>query len=203
MPGVHDYAKFIKRGFGRGTDFASQDVRAGIMTRQEGFEIAKEDSKRPPGLDYYLEITGYTEEEFIEILKSMRQGKALNCPSGGDSLMTIVNTDIAKLTATEFLFGFAEGTISCYEYSSALTQNILEQNTKLNAFAFFDPELFLANANECDKLQIDHLKNGYSGLAKPLLGLPIGVKAYLIHRTCRPKEEAQSIAVTYQETMPV
>ena len=34
--------KFLKRGFGRGTDFASQDVRAGIITREEGFELAKE-----------------------------------------------------------------------------------------------------------------------------------------------------------------
>ena len=36
MPGVHDYAKFIKRGFGRGTDFAAQDIRAGLLTREEG-----------------------------------------------------------------------------------------------------------------------------------------------------------------------
>ncbi len=29
MAGVHDYTKFLKRGFGRGTDHASADVRAG------------------------------------------------------------------------------------------------------------------------------------------------------------------------------
>ncbi len=81
MPGVHDYAKYIKRGFGRGTDFASQDVRAGIMTREEAFKVAvEEDSKRPPGLDYYLEITGYTEDEFIDTLKSLREGKAKELP---------------------------------------------------------------------------------------------------------------------------
>ena len=73
MPGVHDYTKYLKRGFGRGTDFASQDVRAGLMTREEGFEIAKEyDSQRPEALDYYLQITGYTEEEFYEIMESLR-----------------------------------------------------------------------------------------------------------------------------------
>lgn len=77
MPGVHDYAKFVKRGFGRASDFASQDVRAGLMTREEGFEIAaKIDAERPPALDYYLEITGYTEEEFLATLKGLRQGKA-------------------------------------------------------------------------------------------------------------------------------
>ncbi|MEM6883893.1 MAG: N-acetyl sugar amidotransferase [Verrucomicrobiota bacterium] len=73
MPGVHDYTKFLKRGFGRGTDFVSQDVRAGLLTREEGFEIAKKhDLERPGVLDYYLEITGYTEEEFYQIMKDKR-----------------------------------------------------------------------------------------------------------------------------------
>ena len=58
MPGVHDYAKFLKRGFGRGTDFASSDVRAGLLTREEGFKIAKKyDEREPKALDYYLQIT--------------------------------------------------------------------------------------------------------------------------------------------------
>ena len=48
MAGVHDYTKFLKRGFGRGTDHASADVRAGLMTREEAFELAKQhDSERP------------------------------------------------------------------------------------------------------------------------------------------------------------
>ena len=38
MPGVHDYSKFIKRGYGRSTDFVSQDVRNGLMTREEAFK---------------------------------------------------------------------------------------------------------------------------------------------------------------------
>lgn len=77
MSGVHDYAKFIKRGFGRGTDHASQDVRAGLLTREEGFELAKEyDTKRPDHLDYYLKITGLTEEEFLNTLKNKREGNA-------------------------------------------------------------------------------------------------------------------------------
>ena len=77
MSGVHDYAKYIKRGFGRGTDFASQDVRAGLMTREEAFDLAaKVDAERPETLDYYLQITGYTEEEFKEILKEKREGNA-------------------------------------------------------------------------------------------------------------------------------
>lgn len=81
MAGVHDYAKFIKRGFGRGTDHASVDVRSGLLTREEGFELAKKaDSERPEALDYYLEITGMTEKEFIETLRSKREGKAKQLP---------------------------------------------------------------------------------------------------------------------------
>ena len=79
MAGVHDYAKYIKRGFGRGTDFASQDVRAGLMTREEAFDLAAQvDAERPGALDYYLQITGYSEEEFYRILKEKREGKAKN-----------------------------------------------------------------------------------------------------------------------------
>ncbi|MFZ5993910.1 MAG: N-acetyl sugar amidotransferase [Thermodesulfobacteriota bacterium] len=81
MPGVHDYSKYIKRGFGRATDHATLDVRAGLLSREEGFEIIKEiDPKRPDILDYYLEITGMTEEEFERVLKAQRKGKATELP---------------------------------------------------------------------------------------------------------------------------
>lgn len=77
MAGVHDYSKYVKRGFGRGTDFASQDVRAGLMTREEAFDLAAQvDAERPEALDYYLQIAGYSEEEFYRILKDKREGKA-------------------------------------------------------------------------------------------------------------------------------
>jgi hypothetical protein len=74
MAGVHDYTKFLKRGFGRGTDHASADVRAGLLTREEAFELAKKhDSERPPSLDYYLKITGFTEEEFNSVMAEHRR----------------------------------------------------------------------------------------------------------------------------------
>jgi hypothetical protein len=74
MAGVHDYTKFLKRGFGRGTDHASADVRAGLLTREEAFELAKKhDSERPPSLDYYLKITGFTEEEFNSVMAQHRR----------------------------------------------------------------------------------------------------------------------------------
>jgi len=82
MAGVHDYSKWIKRGFGRGTDQASQDVRAGLLTREEAIALAAQvDSERPEALDYYLQITGYTEDEFIEIVKRFRTGKMKLLPA--------------------------------------------------------------------------------------------------------------------------
>jgi len=81
MSGVHDYAKFVKRGFGRATDHVSQDVRAGLLTREEGFELIKRfDPQRPGQLDYYLQITGWSEEEFLRVLKNQRTGKAAELP---------------------------------------------------------------------------------------------------------------------------
>jgi hypothetical protein len=77
MPGVHDFTCYLKRGFGRASFHASVDVRNGLMTREEGFEAAKEfDAKRPAALDYYLKITGYSEKEFLEAMAAHRHEKA-------------------------------------------------------------------------------------------------------------------------------
>lgn len=43
MPGVHDYAKFVKRGFGRVTDQVCIDVCAGLMSREEGVSFDPRD----------------------------------------------------------------------------------------------------------------------------------------------------------------
>ncbi len=81
MAGLHDYTKFLKRGYGRATDHASRDVRAGLLTREEGFELAKKhDTQRPEILDWYLKITGLDEEEFYKVMKEHREkvmGKSL------------------------------------------------------------------------------------------------------------------------------
>jgi N-acetyl sugar amidotransferase len=74
MAGVHDYTKFLKRGFGRATDHASADVRAGLLTREEGFALAAQhDSERPPSLDTYLQLAGLTEEEFEAAMAQHRK----------------------------------------------------------------------------------------------------------------------------------
>lgn len=73
MPGVHDFTNYLKRGYGRGTFHASIDVRNGLLTREEGFELArKHDTERPEALDYFLEITGMSEEEFYETMRRKR-----------------------------------------------------------------------------------------------------------------------------------
>jgi N-acetyl sugar amidotransferase len=82
MAGVHDYSKFLKRGFGRATDHASADIRAGLLTREQAFElIMQHDGKRPDALDFYLEITGFTENEFEIILAKFRDGLKLKTMS--------------------------------------------------------------------------------------------------------------------------
>jgi N-acetyl sugar amidotransferase len=74
MAGLHDYANFIKRGIGRATIHASEDVRRGLLTREEGFELAKKyDTQRPHVLDYYLKITGISEDEFEKTLYEARE----------------------------------------------------------------------------------------------------------------------------------
>lgn len=83
MPGVHDFTCYLKRGFGRSTWQASLDVRNGLLTREEGFElIKKHDQERPEALDYYLKITGYTEEEFFRIIgdKKLSELKDIDLP---------------------------------------------------------------------------------------------------------------------------
>ena len=73
MAGVHDFTCYLKRGFGRSTWQASVDVRNGLMTREDAFElIRKYDSERPHALDYYLKITGLSEQEFLEIMKTKK-----------------------------------------------------------------------------------------------------------------------------------
>lgn len=81
MAGVHDYTCYLKRGYGRGTVHASQDVRAGLLTREEGFDQAvQHDPERPHALDFYLKETGYTEAEFHETMAGHRHPSLPEAP---------------------------------------------------------------------------------------------------------------------------
>ena len=76
MPGLHDFTCYLKRGYGRASFHASTDVRAGLLSREEAWQlIDRYDSERPEALDYYLKITGMTEEEFYNTIKMHRLSK--------------------------------------------------------------------------------------------------------------------------------
>ena len=69
MSGLHDFTCYLKRGFGRATWQAAVDVRNGLLTRQEGFDlIRKHDQEKPEALKYYLQITGLSDEEFFKVM---------------------------------------------------------------------------------------------------------------------------------------
>ena len=73
MAGMHDFTCYLKRGFGRATWQASVDVRNGLISRKEGFELVKKhDQERPGALDYYLSITGFSEEEFYKYINEKK-----------------------------------------------------------------------------------------------------------------------------------
>lgn len=68
MPGVHDYLKFLKLGYGRASDHASMDIRRGLMTREKAMEKIEEyDGKRPSSLYWLLGYMEMTENEFLDI----------------------------------------------------------------------------------------------------------------------------------------
>jgi N-acetyl sugar amidotransferase len=74
MPGMHDFTKFLKRGYGRTTDHVAQDRRAGLMTASEGNRLIREfDPRTPEMLKEYLAISDYSEEEFYAIMDRHRE----------------------------------------------------------------------------------------------------------------------------------
>lgn len=83
MSGMHDFTCYLKRGYGRCTYQASADVRNGLLTREEAFDLIRElDPERPDALDYYLKVTGATEKEFYETMEKLRmpQLKGIDMP---------------------------------------------------------------------------------------------------------------------------
>jgi len=74
MAGVHDYLNFIKRGVGRATLHASDDVRRGLIKRDEAINLIKEhDPQRPHALDYFLKITDIKEKNLEKKIITSRK----------------------------------------------------------------------------------------------------------------------------------
>ncbi len=71
--GLHDWLKFLKFGYGRATDDASNEIRHGRMTREEGIEmVMKYDAARPSDTDVFLNAVDLTEEELMACVAPMR-----------------------------------------------------------------------------------------------------------------------------------
>lgn len=71
--GIHDYLKYVKFGYGRCTDHASKDIRAGILSRQEGIELVKQyDHVLPEDLIRWLKYVDMDESDFHRIADHFR-----------------------------------------------------------------------------------------------------------------------------------
>ena len=71
--GIHDLMKFVKFGYGRGSDHASKDIRTGYMTREEGVEmVRKYDAVVSSDLYHWLDYVDMTEDEFWSIADTFR-----------------------------------------------------------------------------------------------------------------------------------
>lgn len=71
--GMHDYLKFIKFGYGRATDHASKDIRAGKLTRDQGIEeVKKRDHIKSRDLQRWLDYVGWEEKKFDQVVDEFR-----------------------------------------------------------------------------------------------------------------------------------
>ena len=68
--GMRDYAKFVKRGYGRTNHLATIDIRNNDLGREEALALeAQYDGKRPASIDWFLNILQISESEFYDILE--------------------------------------------------------------------------------------------------------------------------------------
>jgi N-acetyl sugar amidotransferase len=71
--GAHDYLKYIKFGYGRGTDHACKDIRSGYMTREQGIEmVRKYDHVRSSDIDFWLDYVSRDADWFDRIADGFR-----------------------------------------------------------------------------------------------------------------------------------
>lgn len=63
--GIHDYMKFVKFGYGRASDHVCKDIRAGLISREEGIKIVQQrDPIKSKDLFRWLKYVGWSEERF-------------------------------------------------------------------------------------------------------------------------------------------
>jgi len=72
---LHQYIKVLKFGYGRATDHACEDIRLGLLSREEAKNLVKKYDLMPLGDEYIddiCEFLEYEKEEFLEILEKFR-----------------------------------------------------------------------------------------------------------------------------------
>lgn len=82
--GIHDYLKFVKFGYGRASDHACKDIRAGIMSRDEGVRMVRRyDHVKPRrDLERWLRYVGMSEEEFDYVCDTFRDPRVWRAVNG-------------------------------------------------------------------------------------------------------------------------
>ncbi len=88
--GIHDYFKFLKFGFGRGTDLACLHIRRDRLTREDGINLVKiKDGKFPwiylgKPLEDILSYIDMTVDEFIKVCDRFTNKKLFLRDSNGN-----------------------------------------------------------------------------------------------------------------------
>jgi N-acetyl sugar amidotransferase len=82
--GAHDYLKYVKFGYGRATDHACKDIRAGLMSRDEGIEmVRRHDHVKPGDLARWLDYVDLSEEEFDRVADGFRDPRVWRRDASG------------------------------------------------------------------------------------------------------------------------
>lgn len=73
---VHDYLKYLKFGYGRGTDDCSLEIRHNRLSRSEGEKLANNyDRTIPRSLNFYLEFLKIKKNEFYSMIDKLSEKK--------------------------------------------------------------------------------------------------------------------------------
>lgn len=82
--GLHDYLKFVKFGYGRGSDHACKDIRGGTMTREQGIEMVKKYDAVKPRRDLvrWLDYVAMDEDEFDATCDTFRDTRVWSIVDG-------------------------------------------------------------------------------------------------------------------------
>lgn len=82
--GIHDWLKFCKLGYGRGSDHSCKDVRQGRMTRETAVEMVKKyDPVKPrKDLDRWLGYVNMAEDEFDYVCDTFRDPRVWSIENG-------------------------------------------------------------------------------------------------------------------------